>query len=84
MSPENRHVLNRFALKATFLSVFALAQWQTGYALALAVLFAIASMIDIGMSIYLRLPLRLGRLTYWDEAAAFTLMSGIATVIGRS
>lgn len=83
MSPLNRYALQRFALKTAILTVFGLAQWRHGIALTLGVLFGMASMIDIGLAIYAKTPFRRSRLTYWDEAVAFTLMSCIATVIAR-
>lgn len=81
MLPENRYAVQRFALKTAILTVFAAAQWRHGLALTLGVLFGMASMIDIGLALYAKTPFSRSRLTYWDEAAAFTLMSCVATVI---
>lgn len=81
MTPENRYVIRRFILKTGILSVFALAQWRHSAAATLGILFGMASMVDIGLALYAKTPFRRSRLTYWDEAAAFTFMSCIATVI---
>ncbi len=81
MLPENRYVIRGFALKKIILAAFALPQWRHGVALTLSILFGIASLIDVGLNFFARTPLRYTKLTYWDEAAAFALMSGIAVVI---
>ena len=81
MTAENRYVIRRFFLKAGILTFFALAQWRIGFASTLGILFAIASMIDIGIAAFRRIPFRRSQLSYWDEAAALTLMSLAATVI---
>lgn len=81
MTHENRYVVQRFALKTVILTVFALPQWRHGVTATLGVLFGMAAMIDIGLALYAKTPFRRPRLTYWDEAGAFALMSCIATVI---
>lgn len=83
MIPENRYVLRRFALKTGILSVFALAQWRQGVAITLAILFGISGMLNAAIALYRRSPMRGRCLNYWDEAAAFTLLSGFATLIAR-
>ncbi len=84
MNAENRYVIQRFSLKAGFLAVFALAQQNEGYLLTLSILFALAALINTGLALYHRTPLRRSTLNYWDEAAAFTLMSGVAGLIARN
>lgn|GEM_PF-3444361 len=83
MNSENSYVIRRFALKSVILAVFALPQWRRGYILTVGVMFAIAALIDVGIAFYRRTPIRQERLSYWEEAAAFTLMSGLCVVVAR-
>lgn len=83
MSAEDRYIARRFALKVGILALCALAQWKNGYALTLAILFGIASVIDMALAFYQGVTLRWSRLSYWDETIAFALMSGIATIIAK-
>mgnify|MGYP006956612949 CR=1 FL=1 len=81
MDRANRYVIQRFLLKTAILTLFAVAQWRHGVAATLGVLFGMASMIDIGLALFGKTPLRRSRLTYWDEAVAFLLLSSVATAV---
>lgn len=81
MNAGNRHVVNRFLLKTAVLSAAACLRSREGAWRVAAILFLFASVLDALMAL-LRRDRPMGpSLTYWDEAAAFLLLSGLAAAI---
>lgn len=81
MQARNRHVINRFLLKTAGLSAAALLRSREGPWRVAAVLFLFASALDAFLALVRRHRLIEPGLTYWDEAAAFLLLSGLAATI---
>ena len=79
-SPASRYVLKRFAIKFTLILFFALAQTWTpwGFADGLATLAIGSVIIDVGLALLLRQPIRGPDLSYWDEALAFAAIAILA------
>ncbi|WP_066521962.1 hypothetical protein [Sphingobium cloacae] len=81
MTTSNRHAINRFLLKTAGLSAAALLRSREGPWRVAALLFLFASALDAFIALVRRNRLMEPGLTYWDEAAAFLLLSGLAAVI---
>ncbi|MFW2853796.1 hypothetical protein ACM61V_18145 [Sphingomonas sp. TX0543] len=81
MAASNRHAINRFLLKTAGLSATALLRSREGPWRVAALLFLFASALDAFIALVRRYRLMGPGLTYWDEAAAFLLLSGLAAVI---
>lgn len=81
MHAGNHHVVNRFLLKTAGLSAAAFLRSRGGAWRVAAVLFLFASALGALMALVRRNRLIKPGLTYWDEAAAFLLLSGIAAAI---
>ncbi|GGB43442.1 hypothetical protein GCM10011380_36120 [Sphingomonas metalli] len=81
MNAGNRYVINRFLLKTAVLGAAASLRSREGAWRVAAVLFLLASALDALIALVRRHRPTDRSLTYWDEAAAFLLLSGLATAI---
>jgi len=81
MTAADRHAVNRFLLTALILSAVALFRWREGAWRVAALLFLSASALDAVIALARGDPLRAPMLTYWDEAVAFLLLSGLTAAI---
>jgi hypothetical protein len=78
MTSANRYVIKRFLLKAGLLLFIGLAHGRLALAPACAILFGTAAIIDCGVALATRTRPQRFRLTFWDEAAIFALLSLLA------
>lgn len=76
----NAYPLRRLALKLTILAAFALARGPSVFRANTVILFAFATVFDIGLALFRRDRLNHHNFTYWDEAAVFALLTCILLI----
>lgn len=81
MTRANRHVLHRFALKASLLAAFALLRWEEDLWDVATRLFLSAAVLTAFLAVIHRNRPFEQSLTYWDETIAFLFLSGLAAAI---
>lgn len=81
MTSADRRAVNRFVLTASLLLIFALFRWREGVWRVAALLFLSASILDAVIAFVRGDQLKSPAITYWDEAGAFLLLSGLAAAI---
>jgi len=81
MNTADRHALNRFLLTASILSAVAFFRWREGAWRVAALLFFSASVLDAVIALVRGDRVKAPLLTYWDEAGAFLLLSGLSAAI---
>lgn len=81
MTTADRRALNRFLLKASILSAVALFRWREGASRVAALLFFSAAVLNAIIAALRGDRVKAPALTYWDEAGAFLLFSGLAAAI---
>ena len=85
MQAATAYPLKRFGLKLLFLSIFGLAQSHSTGLKVFTVVFLISGNISTWLAMLRKTSLlREHRFTYWDEAAAFFVLSAISALAAKA